>query len=478
VESSLLAVIGAALAVGLAHVLSRVLVQALSTGDSVVTLSTSTDLPVLVFAALVAMLTCLLFGMMPTFRASGADPGAVIRAGGRGMTASRERFSMQRVMVVLQISVSLVLLFSALLFVRSFHNLLTFNPGMREKGITMAFIGFQSAHLSQDHIEEYKRELVEEIRSIPGVQNAATTTNVPLMGGTWGHEVTIRGAGGTSRFTWVSPGYFNTMGIRLLRGRDFSRNDTGASRRVAVVNQTFVRRYLNGVNPLGQTLRTHAEPNYPSTVYEIVGTLPDTKYESLRGDTPPMAFAPAAQFPDPRPWTSIMIHSDLPAATVAESVRRRIGGTHPEIIVECLSFESRIQDGLVRERIMAMLSGFFGVLAAVLATVGLYGVISYVVTRRRNEIGIRIAIGAGRGQVVEMVMREALLSLAGGVSIGIVLALAAGRGAGSLLFGLKPYDPLTLGASVVLLVLIGAFAAFLPAIRASKLDPSEALRCD
>jgi ABC-type antimicrobial peptide transport system permease subunit len=245
-----------------------------------------------------------------------------------------------------------------------------------------------------------------------------------------------------------------------------------------VVNQTFVRRYLDGVNPLGQTLRTHAEPDYPSTVYEIVGTIPDTKYDSLRGETPPIAFGPAAQFPDPRPWTTIMIHSDLPVATVAESVKRRIAGTHPEIIVEYRSFQGRIQDGLLRERIMAMLSGFFGVLATLLATVGLYGVISYVVTRRRNEIGIRIAIGAGRGKVVGMVMREALLSLAGGVGIGIVLALAVCRGAGSLLFGLKPYDPLTLGFSVVLLMVIGVLAAFVPATRASKLDPSEALRCD
>jgi predicted lysophospholipase L1 biosynthesis ABC-type transport system permease subunit len=196
VESSLLAAIGAALGLGLAQVLSRVLVRALSSEDSVVTLSTGTDPRVVVFAAVVALVTCLIFGMMPAFRASGADPGTVIRAGGRGMTASRERFSMQRAMVVLQISVSLVLLFCALLFVRSFHNLLTFDPGMREKGITMAFAGFQNAHLPQDRIEEYKRELVEEIRSIPGVQNAASTTNTPLMGGTWGHGVTVRGAEG------------------------------------------------------------------------------------------------------------------------------------------------------------------------------------------------------------------------------------------------------------------------------------------
>ena len=478
VESSLLAAVGAVLGVGLAQVLSRVLVRAISSQDNVVTLSTGTNLRVLVFAALVALLTCLIFGMMPALRASSADPGTVIRAGGRGMTASRERFSIQRVMVVLQISISLVLLFSALLFVRSFHNLLVSDPGMREQGVMVAFAGFGRAHLSRDRLEEYQRELVEEIRSVPGVQNAASTTNAPLMGSSWGHVVTVRDAEGTSKFTWVSPGYFNTMGIRLLSGRDFSRNDTAASVRVAVVNQTFVRRYLNRVNPLGQTLRTHAEPDYPSTVYQIVGTIADTKYDSLRGETPPIAFAPATQFPDPRPWTTIMIHTTLPAAIAGESVKRRVAGSHPEIIVECRSFESRIQDGLLRERIMAMLSGFFGVLATLLATVGLYGVISYVVTRRRNEIGIRLAIGARRGNVVGMVMREALLSLAGGVSIGIVLALAAGRGAGSLLFGLTSYDPLTLSSSVVLLVLIGALAAFLPAFRASKLDPSEALRCD
>lgn len=173
-----------------------------------------------------------------------------------------------------------------------------------------------------------------------------------------------------------------------------------------------------------------------------------------------------------------MIHSNLSAATAAESVKRRIAAKHPEIIVGSRSFESRIQDGLVRERIMAMLSGFFGILAALLATIGLYGVISYVVTRRRNEIGIRIAIGAGRGQIIGMVMMEAALLLACGVVIGSVLALAAGRGAGSFLFELKPDDPLTLGSTVLLLALIGGFAAFLPAIRASNLDPSEALRYD
>lgn len=478
IESSLLAAIGASLGVGLAQLLSRILVKSLSTEDNAVTLATGMDWRVLLFAASAAVLTCLVFGTVPAFRASGADPVTAMKTGGRGMTTNRERFSMQRMMVVLQISVSLVLLFAALLFVRSFDNLMTFNPGLREQGITLAFIGFQKSHVPRTHMEEFKRELVENVRAVPGILSAATTTTVPLLGSSWTHVVTAGGAEGASRFTWVSPGYFETMGIPLLSGHAFGPRDTGSSPGVAIVNQTFVRRFMNGANPIGQALRTHAEPEYPSRAYQIVGTIPDTKYDSLRGDTPPMAFAPASQFPASGPWTAMMIYSNLSPVAAADSVKRRIASQHPEIIIKCRAFKARIQDGLVRERMMAMLSGFFGLLASVLATVGLYGVVSYLVTRRRNEIGIRLAVGASRGQVVSMVMREAGLLLIVGVAIGIVLALAAGRGASSLLFELKPYDPFTLAVAVLLLAFIGALASFLPAHRASKLDPTVALRCE
>ena len=475
-ESALLAAAGTALGVALAHFLSGVLVWAISTEGSPVNLNTAVDWRVLLFAAGVAVLTCAAFGVLPAWRATQAQPAAAMKAGGRGMTAGRERFSLQRLMVVTQIAVSLVLLVAALLFVRSFRNLTTFDPGMREGGITTAFLGYWQSNLPPQRWAEFQRELLDEVRATPGVLDAASTTNAPLTGGSWEHGVRIGPVEGNSKFTWVSPGYFNTMGIPVVRGRGFNQNDTAASTRVAVVNQTFVRKLLRGADPIGQTLRTGQEPNYPSSVYEIVGVIPDTQYNDLRGETPPMTFAPASQFPAQGPWTVLMIHSNTPSAAISATIKRKLAATHPGVIMEFGDFQKEIRDQLTPERLMAILSGSFGILAAVLAMVGLYGVISFLVARRRNEIGIRLALGAERGQVVAMVMREAGRLLAIGVVTGVALSLVAGRGAQSLLFGLKPYDPVTLFAAAVLLALIAAAASFLPARRASRLDPMAALR--
>ncbi|MGC9946358.1 MAG: ABC transporter permease [Bryobacteraceae bacterium] len=475
-ESALLAAAGTALGVALARSLSGVLVWAISTGDSSLNLNTAMDWRVLVFAAAAAVLTCAAFGVLPALRAAQAQPAAAMKAGGRGMTAGRERFSLQRLMVVTQISVSLVLLVAALLFVRSFRNLMTFDPGMRESGIVTGFLGFWQSNLPPQRWLEFKRELLDEIRATPGVIDAATTTNAPLLGSSWEHGVHVGAVEGSSKFTWVSPGYFDTMGIPVVRGRAFNQDDTAASTRVAVVNQTFVRRLLGGAEPLGKTIRTIQEANYPSTVYQIVGAIPDTQYNDLRGKTPPMTFAPASQLPAPGPWTGLMIHSNAPSAAIGAAIKRELAARHPDVIVELSDFQKDIRDELTPERLMAMLSGFFGMLAALLAMVGLYGVISFLVARRRNEIGIRLALGAERGQVVAMVMREAGRLLAIGIVTGAALSLVAGRGAGSLLFGLKPYDPLTLIGAAVLLALIAAAASFLPARRASRLDPMVALR--
>jgi predicted permease len=415
------------------------------------------------------------FGALPALRASSASPATAMKAAGRGMTASRERFSLQRLMVVAQISVSLVLLVAALLFVRSFRNLMTFDPGMRESGIVTGFLGFWQSNLPPQRWLEFKRELLDEIRATPGVLNAATTSNAPLLGSSWEHGVRVGALEGNAKFTWVSPGYFDTMGIPVVRGRSFNDNDTPASTRVAIVNQTFVRRFLGAADPIGQTLRGMQEGDYPTTLYEIVGVIPDTQYNDLLGKTPPMTFEPASQL-GPAPWTGLMIHSNAPPAAIGATIKRRLAARHPDVIVELSDFQKDVRDELMPERLMAMLSGFFGVLAALLAMVGLYGVISFLVARRRNEIGIRLALGAERGQVVAMVMREAARLLAIGVVTGAALSLLAGRGAGSLLFGLRPYDPLTLVTAALLLALIAAVASFLPARRASKLDPMVALR--
>ena len=202
------------------------------------------------------------------------------------MTAGRERFSTQRLMVVTQIAVSLVLLVAALLFVRSFRNLITFDPGFRQEGITVGFFSFHRSGLAPEGINDFQRAFLAEIKAVPGIVNAGTTTNIPLIGGSWTHGVQVGANQGDSKFTWVSPGYFETMNLPILQGRDFTLHDTRTSLRVAVVNQTFVRQFAGGANPIGLTLRTAPEPNYPSTVYEIVGVVPDTKYNDLRGRDP------------------------------------------------------------------------------------------------------------------------------------------------------------------------------------------------
>ncbi len=441
-------------------------------------LSLATDWRVLVFATAAGGLTCVVFGALPAIRGTRVEPLSAMKAGGRGVSAGRDRLFVQRLMVVTQIAVSLVLLVGALLFVRSFQRLMTFDPGMRQSGIVVGFFAYHRSQVPPERFGDFQQGLLDEVRGVPGVLEAATTTNVPLWGGSWSHGITAGDTEGSSKFSWVSPGYFRTMGIALLRGRDFGGSDTASSTRVAVVNEAFIQKLLGGADPIGRTVRTHPEPNYPATEYEIVGVVPDTRYDDLRGGAPPQAFAPASQFPHLTPWAAMMIHADVPPEAAIAAIRRRIAAGHPEIVMELMVFQARIRDGFVRERLLAMLSGFFGLLAALLATVGLYGVVSYLVAGRRNEIGIRLALGARRGQVVAMVMRDAGKLLVAGVVVGTALALAAGRSAGSLLFGLSPHDPATLLGAVVLLAVIAVGASFVPARRAARLDPMTALRCE
>jgi putative ABC transport system permease protein len=474
-ESALIATIGAVLGIGLARFISRMLIWALSSEETVPHLALTADWRMLTFTAIVACATCLVFGVAPAIRASRVQPVDALKSGGRGLV-SGSRFSTQRIMVVTQIAVSLVLLVAALLFVRSFYKMITFDAGMRQKGISIAFMGFDLTTPSRDQIIDVRRQLLATIKSIPGVLNAGTTTNTPLLGSSWTHGIQVGAVEASAKFTWVSPGYFETMGMPILQGRDLSLQDTQSSPYVAVVNQAFVRRFLEGRRVLGEKLRTGPEPNYPSTVYEIVGVIPDTQYSELRGVPPPMVFAPDSQWPPQGPWAAVMIHSSLDYAALMASVKQRISETYPGTIIEFTDFQARIRSGLVRERLLAMLAGFFGVLAAVLAMVGLYGMIAFAVAQRRHEIGIRVALGAQRSQVVRMVMREAAWLLMIGVTIGLAASLLAGPSAGSLLFGLKPYDPLTLCGASLLLIAIATIASFVPARDAARLEPLAALR--
>src|SRR5271154_6183609 len=479
IESGLLASSGAALGVALAQPLSRLLVPSLSTSQSSIQLSIVTDWRVLLFAAAVAALTCIVFGTVPALRGISADPITSLKPGERGTTGSRERFSVQRLMVITQIAVSMVLLVGALLFVRSYRNLMTLDPGMREKDLLVGYFGYQTEKIKPENEAAFKRQLVEDVRSAPGVQNAAATTSTPLNGNSWTHAVRVDSTEGDSKFTYASPTYFATMAIPLISGRNFTVADTTDAPFVVIVNQTFIRKYLGTKPPIGQLVHVKPEPQYPERTYEIVGTIADTKYNDLRGNVPPMAFVPIDQFPVTAqgPGVAMMIATNGDPAAIT-AIRHRIASEHPDMILQFINFQQEIQDSLVGDRMMAMLSGFFGLLAAVLVVVGLYGVLSYFIAQRRNEIGIRIALGAHRWQVIALVMRDTATMLLFGVLFGTALALFAGRSASAMLFGLKAYDPVTLGFAIVLLAVIAILASWLPARGAANLAPVAAWRSE
>jgi predicted permease len=479
VESLLLASVGAVLGLWLAGALSRFLVAFLSTQEDALFVDLGLDWRVLGFTAGVAILTCVLFGLAPALRATRAGLGAAMKAGGRGLTASRERFGLRRMLMVSQIALSLVLLVGALLFVRSLRNLLTLDAGFRQDGILIVDVDLSRLHVPAQRDAAFKRDLIERIRTAPGVQAAATATVVPLRGDGWSMEIRPEGSrqeGKESKFNWISPDYFRTMGIPLLAGRYFNDRDTGTSPKVAIVNELFARRILDGADPIGKTFRTVTEPNYPETLYQVVGVVKNTKYNQLKDELKPITFVPASQNPSGYAFGSILIRSNAPLAGLISEVKRAVGEVSPDIGIDFKVFKNMVREGLLPEQLMAMLSGFFGFLAAMLATIGLYGVMSYMVARRQNEIGIRMALGADGRQVVRIILREAAMLLVIGLGIGTLLALAAASAAASMLFGLKPHDPATLLLAVATLAAVAVAASYVPARRAAKLDPMVALR--
>jgi predicted permease len=474
-ESLVLAAAGAVVAIFVARGLGHVLLYAIATGSSAPDLTLSTDWRVLAFAIVVASVTCVMFGIAPAIRAIRIDAVAAMKSGGRGATAGHERLLVQRLMVATQIAMAVVMLVAALLFVGSFRNLMSVDTGMRHEGITAAGVRFPQS-VAPERFDDFRRELLAEITSVPGIVNAGTTSHTPLLGGSWSHGIRVGAVQESAQFTWVSPGYFDAMGIALIRGRDFNLRDTRTSPRVAIVNETFVKRFAGAADPIGQTLRTGEEPMYPSTLYEIVGVIPDTQYNDLRGERRPMVFGPDSQHPAPGPGAAIMIHSSVPPDVAIGRVREHIARRYPDAIAEFSVFATRIRDGLVRERLLAMLAGFFGVLAVALTVVGLYGMLSYLVAQRRPEIGVRVALGARRMDVLGLVMGEAGKLVLVGVAAGLGLSLLAGRSVASLLFGIEPNDPLLLASACALLGMIAIIASFLPARRAARVDPAQLLR--
>jgi putative ABC transport system permease protein len=476
-ESLLLAVAGAISGILLARVLSGVLVAMISTQSDTMFLNLAPDYRVLGFTAALAVLTCILFGLAPALRATKSSPASAMRASGRGLTANRERFGLRRILVVTQVALSLVLLVGALLFVGSLRNLLTVDAGFRQNGILVANLSFGSLNLPVSNRIEYRRQLVEKIRAIPGVFSAAHTRITPLSGSGWNQTIFIDGKKkGGSSLNRVTPGYFATLGTSLVAGRDFDSHDVPGGVQVAVVNEAFAKKYYDGANPVGKRFGFEGDKGEAPPVFEIVGMVKNTKYYELREDFKPIAFFADAQDNRSNQSANVVVRADVPLASLIPAIKRSVAEISPAIDVDFHPFKTQILDGLLRERLMATLSGFFGALAAVLAVIGLYGVISYMVARRTNEIGIRMALGANGGGIVRLILREALLLLGIGLVVGAALALAAARTASSMLFGLKPYDPATLAFAIGTLAFVAIAASYIPARRAAGVDPMVALR--
>jgi putative ABC transport system permease protein len=477
-ESVLLAGGGSICGLFLAYAISRMLVAFISTGDSKIFLDLGMDWRVLGFATALAVLTTILFGLVPAFRATRVEPAALLQSGSRGMTGGRKRLGLRRILVVSQVGLSMVLLMGALLFARSLRNLTTLNLGFQQNGILVTSVDFKRLHLPEASFVEYKRQLVKSVKAIPGVESAANAIMVPFGGETWNDDVILEGSEKDAGVVWenfLGPGYFQTLGTPLLAGRDFDDRDTVNSPKVVIVNQAFVRKILKGADPMGKRFRIHEAPGKPRPLYEIVGVTGDNKFQDMHEEYLPFMYFPATQQEKPGPDDQIILRSSLPLGSLMASVKQAMNAVNPGIDLDFKVFKTQVHNSLMQDELMATLSGFFGFLAALLAAIGLYGVISYMVLQRTKEIGIRMAIGAGRGDVVAMILKEAGILTVAGLVIGTTLAFASAQVVKSLLYGLKPRDPLTMVLAVVTLTSVAAFASFLPAYRASRLDPLKAL---
>jgi putative ABC transport system permease protein len=474
-ESLLLAMIGTAVGAVLAQMLSRVLVAFLSTQQTRIYVELTPDWRVLGFAAGLAILTCILFGLAPAIQASRTEPGIALKAGSRGVTAGRERSMVRRALVVSQVALSLVLLMGAFLFVRTFRNFVTLNAGFQQEHILVTYIDYSTLKLTHDSEMAFKRELLDRVRGIPGVVSAAETLIVPLSHSGWNDNIDI--PGGPQRkdtsFNGISPGYFQTMQTRMLAGRDFAAGDTPKSPRVVIVNEAFAQKFFAGSNRIGKVFQKSGDPK---TTYQIIGLVRDTKYYEMREDPVPTAYLSFTQDNGPEQQSTLMIRSDQSLLPLISSVKQVANQINSAMILTFSVFKTQIREGLLREQLMAMLSGFFGALAAILAMVGLYGVISYMVVQRRNEIGVRMALGASRRDILTMILREAAILLGIGLAVGTVLALVAGTAAASLLYGLKPRDPFTLTAAILGMTVVAFLASLVPARRAASVHPMVALR--
>jgi predicted permease len=490
-ESVVLALVGGILGVVLAFAGVAALVRAMP--DALPrTQEVAVDGRVLGFTLLVSVLTGLLFGLVPSLRVGRIAAAGVLREAGRGGTGMRHGATMRRVLIVGEVALALLLLVCAGLTLRSLQRLLAVNPGYVTQDITAARVSLDGERYQGNAAKaRYFDELMARIARLPGVQHAAVTSTLPLTPAGIDFDLGYHAEGPADLgpqdapkvdFRIISPGYLATMGIPLLAGRDFDEFDRvtdaaeAGAHRVMIVNESFARQHWPGEDAIGKHVRLYYVQDDP---WEVVGVLGDTRHAGLASPPQPQVFVPLAQTELLFGYMTVVVRT-APGMTGVERQMRETAITldPTEPFYQLERIETLRATVTARDRMAAIVFGVFALMAIALSAAGIYGVIAYQVTRRTREIGVRIALGAGRARVVRDVVREAAGLAALGIAMGIVGALIAARFAASMLYGVAPWDPITFVAVPVLLMSVALAAAIGPAARAAGIQPVEALRAE
>jgi predicted permease len=487
-ESLVLAVLGGAAGLAVATGLARFLIGLAFPAARYIPISATPSLPILGFAFLLSLLTGIFFGIAPAWSASRADPASALRGAGRS-AASRSTLP-QRSLVVLQAAVSLVLLVGAGLLVKTLGNLTNQYFGYQPQGRMIANVNAALSGYAPEKIAVVYRDIERQLRQVGGVRNVSLSLYSPMEGNNWQSGVILEDHPDHLVFpAWdrVSPSFFDTIGARILRGRMFDDRDTPDSTHVTVVNQMFADKFFPNENPIGKRFGLGGVEHRGD--FQIVGVVENVRFRNPRLPTPPMFFLPLLQM-----WKSewadtgkarsnmignIELHVSGAPEDLAAQLQRVLAQIDPNLtMIDLVTIDEQLGNLLGRDRLLARITGLFGLLALLLAAVGLYGITAYSVARRTSEIGIRTALGATRSRVIGMIVGGALRQIGVGLIVGIPAALACGRLLANQLYGVKPTDPLILCGAALLLVAAATLAGFAPALRASSVNPVEALRTE
>ncbi|HEY6290079.1 MAG TPA: ABC transporter permease [Terriglobia bacterium] len=487
-ESVLLAAAGGGGGVILAYWASGVLLKFMSSGGDPIQISVSPDLRVLGFTVLVSLATGILFGLAPALRGTRLDLTPALKEGtgritGSGRRGGRMRIGLGKALVVAQAAMAVLLLVGAGLFVRTLRNLETEDIGFDRSSLLLFTVDASRAGYNGQRTATLYEEMQRRIEAIPGVRSATLSRHALINDGRGGSDVFIQGyvpkpgeRGGTSDvYThYVGPRFFETFRIPLLLGRIIEAADIEGAPRIAVVNSIFARRYLGGGSPIGRRFGFDAAKNAEIAIVGVVG---DARYGELREEPPPTIYFPYAQHLDILEFMTFEVRTAGDPRNLIPAVRQVVQNLDRNVPMrDVITQSEQIDQATFQERLFARLSSFFALLALVLACVGLYGMMSYAVARRTNEIGIRMALGAQRAKILRMVLREAITLAGLGIVTGVPAAWAASRLIATMLYGLKPTDPLTVLVAIAVMAVVTVLAGYLPARRASRVDPMVALR--